>query len=640
MKKKLLLISLLIAVFLIAFSVSVFAVDVVEKTEDETYGTVIKLNGDPGLDNAAQYVSTLKKINDAGTDKDALCIVTDGTYYYVFPASYIVLEREDGKFDITASDLAAAMAEFNTAKGTSYYAAYATTNTYAAKRLDALVRFEFTSDVTFAHQDWCCMRAYPNLVEVRINYALDLSSAYQMFYNNNASLTTVVGFENVTGLANAIFMYCKKLESVNLPTNITKIPDYMFFGTGSNASSPFTITNLSECTKLTTIGADAFRDSGKISIAIPDSVTTIEARAFQAGCKTGTITIGRNSKLQTIGDNAFTSCTALSSIYIPSSVTTIGAGAFHGCSNITSFENLENCGATVIGASAFEGLTKITTIKLPKNLTTLENAFVGNKNLRKVYIPKSVTTIADTFVKSAWENPPTNIIFVYTGSDASALSACTMIAGATVVPLNSFSDSTSYTGINIVTGYSHCVVYNNGNHEDISVALDFKSFYEAIGVSNTCACGVTEKGVDIPAIFTCQGFSIPDDASKFGISITYNVNTKAFARYTELSGNTLEYGVYAVLEERLGENTLVDENGVAANGVKLHDIKCNNIARYDFIITGFNTTEYQALSIAMGTFIWETDKNGVKNFICLQAKQPTTGNYYFVTYNAVKAGQQ
>ena len=37
MKKKVLLISLMIAVFLIAFSVSAFAVDVVEKTEDETY---------------------------------------------------------------------------------------------------------------------------------------------------------------------------------------------------------------------------------------------------------------------------------------------------------------------------------------------------------------------------------------------------------------------------------------------------------------------------------------------------------------------------------------------------------------------------------------------------------------------------
>ena len=89
MKKKLLLISLMIATLLVAFSVSAFAADIVAaKTEDATYGTVIKLNADPGLDEAHKYVSTLKKINDAGTDKDALCIVTDGAEipsYYVLP---------------------------------------------------------------------------------------------------------------------------------------------------------------------------------------------------------------------------------------------------------------------------------------------------------------------------------------------------------------------------------------------------------------------------------------------------------------------------------------------------------------------------------------------------------------------------
>lgn len=133
MKRKIILIALMIMVFLSVFAISAFAEDiVVSKTQSEEYGTVIQLNADPGLDNASQYVSTLKNINDAGTDKTALCILTDGAEtpsYYVFPASYIVYEINGGKFEIYAgtdsiAGLAQAMAEFNSAMGTEYYDDY------------------------------------------------------------------------------------------------------------------------------------------------------------------------------------------------------------------------------------------------------------------------------------------------------------------------------------------------------------------------------------------------------------------------------------------------------------------------------------------------------------------------------------
>ena len=111
MKKKLLLTCLMISLLVIVFAVSAFAEEIiVSKTESEEYGTVIQLSADPGLDNAKNYVSTLNKINNGSTDLESLCILTDGTYYYVFPSSYIVDEREDGRFDIIATALAEAMA--------------------------------------------------------------------------------------------------------------------------------------------------------------------------------------------------------------------------------------------------------------------------------------------------------------------------------------------------------------------------------------------------------------------------------------------------------------------------------------------------------------------------------------------------
>ena len=69
MKKKIFLVALMISVLALMLAITSFASDiVVSRTEDAEYGTVIQLKADPGLENAAQYVSTLKKINNASTE--------------------------------------------------------------------------------------------------------------------------------------------------------------------------------------------------------------------------------------------------------------------------------------------------------------------------------------------------------------------------------------------------------------------------------------------------------------------------------------------------------------------------------------------------------------------------------------------
>ena len=71
--------------------------------------------------------------------------------------------------------------------------------------------------------------------------------------------------------------------------------------------------------------------SGLNNINIPDSITSIKARAFEGCTGLTNITFGENSKLSIIGDRAFYGCGKLTDIVIPVNVSSIGANAFKNC---------------------------------------------------------------------------------------------------------------------------------------------------------------------------------------------------------------------------------------------------------------------------------------------------------------------
>ena len=73
------------------------------------------------------------------------------------------------------------------------------------------------------------------------------------------------------------------------------------------------------------------------NVVIPDSVTSIEALAFEDCTSLESIIIPNS--VTSIGNNAFNHCTSLTSITIPNSVTSIGNYAFDGCKNLKTIFN-------------------------------------------------------------------------------------------------------------------------------------------------------------------------------------------------------------------------------------------------------------------------------------------------------------
>ena len=192
---------------------------------------------------------------------------------------------------------------------------------------------------------------------------------------------------------------------------------------------------------ITKIGHRAFEDCTTLqSIDIPNSVTEIRKLAFWSCSSLQNINVAENNKqyasvdgilfnkdltaiikfpigkdlkvyeipnsVTTIGEEAFSRCSALQSIDIPNSVTTIEDRAFECCSALQSINVSENNQyfTSINGIIFNKSLTTI--IKFPQghklkgyitpnSVTKIgDSAFQGCSSLQHINIPNSVTKIA------------------------------------------------------------------------------------------------------------------------------------------------------------------------------------------------------------------------------------------------------
>ena len=151
------------------------------------------------------------------------------------------------------------------------------------------------------------------------------------------------------------------------------------------------------------IGGEAFSGCSSLtSVYIPEGVTSIGVQAF--GYCSSLTSINIPDSITSIGEFAFYGCSSLTSINIPDSVTSIGVQAFGYCPSLVSVYISE--GVTSIGDYTFSDCSSLTSINIPDSITSIgEFAFYGCSSLTSI---SSLNTTAPTLGSNVFTNLPTN----------------------------------------------------------------------------------------------------------------------------------------------------------------------------------------------------------------------------------------
>ncbi|MCH5153602.1 MAG: leucine-rich repeat protein [Clostridiales bacterium] len=382
------------------------------------------------------------------------------------------------------------------------------------------------------------------------------STTNSVFYNSG--LTSVTIPSSLTNLGSYAF-YGSALRSVTLPTdgatttgtytftNCKLLDTVTFAGTGTSLA---TIGNFAfqNCTSLnsivfpsglTTIGSNAFANSGLNTVTLSSTISSIDPQAF-LGCKIKSFTINGasgaytlsgdgkallsrdgktliryvgsdtaytvpagitaigdyafyqnetlqeitfNDELETVGSYAFSECEALRSVSLNDGFKDLGSYAFYKC---TALDDIElNDELESIGTYAFSYCTALGDVKLPDSLTVLSTYAFANSGITGVTFGSGLETISNYAFAYCENLLSVNIPGNITSIGSSATTATNVFINCTGLESVTFNSGLELIGQSAFSGCSKL----NG--------VVFPNTLETIGIAAFMDC-IALTSINIP----------------------------------------------------------------------------------------------------------------------------------------------
>ena len=176
------------------------------------------------------------------------------------------------------------------------------------------------------------------------------------------------------------YQYRSQIKSVEIPSGVTHVGANAFGSITSASSYRFDqLVSVTMADSVESIGDNAFRECNALTgVTLSNALTSIGASAFRDCAKLTDISLKEN--VVSIGAYAFNGCAAMETLTIPGSVGAIGEYAFLGCSKLADIDLKE--GIASIGGSAFSSCAALETLTIPGSVTEIgSDAFSNCPNL-------------------------------------------------------------------------------------------------------------------------------------------------------------------------------------------------------------------------------------------------------------------
>ena len=174
-------------------------------------------------------------------------------------------------------------------------------------------------------------------------------------------------------------------------------------------------------------------------------------------------------------------------------------------------------------------------------------------------------------------------------------------------------------------------VVNHSKDAELTVNAVYADYAQEGKKVTTCTnAGCTYYAEEeLEALIRCDGFSTEEEGT--GIVVGYHVNETAIKTYTELTGKTVKYGLYAATKTALKDNEIIGEDGKPTEGAVKAEVNEGFIA-LELKICGI--TDTTAL-FAMGAYL-EISDGVTTEYKYIEDGEPAEGEKYcFVSYDSV-----